>query len=416
MRGSRRSGRALLVVTLAFVGASAAQARQQEHRLETACGERCELRLSTHRLLELRNDEPDVRLRFGGRFHLDGAQIFDDLTPMQSGWLVRRARPEFRARFFDVLRFKVDYEFAPNRQGWRNVWGRVAPHEVVWLKGGNFIAPFGMEEGSSSNHLPFMERSLMSALTPGFQSGGAVGVRGQLGRSARRHRYTLTAMVGVAPFSSGEDDRHRSEHVSVSARATYAPLAKKRHVIHLGGSVEYRRLEQGSIWRARSRPESSIAEAILGTAWLDDVASTLSGGVELAWLKGSFWAQGEFATTRLMRTGGSSDARLWGGYAQAGWVLTGERRRYSRGSGRIRGPIPDHVLGAVEVAVRVSHLDLIDADLTGGRATDLTLGVNWYLRRNLRLMFNYVFVDARVRRTLEQDRPHILQGRFALFF
>ena len=42
--------------------------------------------------------------------------------------------------------------------------------------------------------------------------------------------------------------------------------------------------------------------------------------------------------------------------------------------------------------------------------------MNWYLRQNLRLMVNYVFVDARVRNTLERDRPHIVQGRFAVFF
>ena len=78
--------------------------------------------------------------------------------------------------------------------------------------------------------------------------------------------------------------------------------------------------------------------------------------------------------------------------------------------------MPDRAFGALEIGVRVSHLDLVDQDIVGGTATNVTFGVNWYLRQNLRFMFNYVFSDARVRRTLERDRPHILQGRFALFF
>ena len=106
-------------------------AAQEEKRASFECGEQCEIRLSTNRLLEVRNDEPDVRLRFGGRFHMDGAAIIDDTVPMSNGWRVRRARPEFRARFFEVLKLKVDYEFAPDRQGWRNVWGRYAPTDWV---------------------------------------------------------------------------------------------------------------------------------------------------------------------------------------------------------------------------------------------------------------------------------------------
>ncbi len=402
---------ALLVMSTANDG----EARQQEKRAGLECGERCEIRLSTNRLLEVRHDEPDVRLRFGGRFHLDGAATFDDLTPMDDGWRVRRARPEFRARLFEVVNLKVDYEFAPDRQGWRNVWARVTPHEAVWVQGGNFITPFGLEEWSSSNHLLFMERALPSALAPGFQTGGAIGVRGKLGRSNSRHRFTLATMVGTAPFSSGEDDRHKSEHVSISARATYAPLARRKRVFHLGGSFEWRSLQTGSVWRVRSRPESSIAEAILGTVRLGDVDSTISGAGEVAWIHRSLSVQAEAITTRLRRTG-APDALLWGAYGQVGWIVTGEHRRYSRNTARIRGPVPDRLLGAVELGVRVSHLDLIDQDIAGGRATDVTAGVNWYLRQNLRLMANYVFVDARVRGSLAQDRPHIVQGRFAVFF
>ena len=41
-----------------------------------------------------------------------------------------------------------------------------------------------------------------------------------------------------------------------------------------------------------------------------------------------------------------------------------------------------------------SYLDLDDNDLAGGRLWDVTLGVNWYLYPNLRLMFNYIHGDV----------------------
>jgi len=391
-------------------------ARQEEKRAAVDCGERCEVRLSTNRLLEIRHDEPDVRLRFGGRLHVDGAAFIDDVTPMSNGWLLRRGRPEFRARLFEIVKLKVDYEFASNRSGWRNLWARVTPTDFVSVQGGNFVAPFGLEDDASSNHSLFMERSIASALSPSFQTGGAVGVRRYFGRSKRRHRYTLSTMVGTAPLASLENDRHKSEHVGVTARATWAPIAKKRRVLHFGGSLEYRSLADASTWRVRTRPESSIAAALLNTGRLTDVASTFSGALEAAWLHGPFDVQGEFMSTRLQRRGGAANARMWGAYGQIGWLVTGEHRRYSRSTARIRGPIPDRAFGAVEIGVRVSHLDLVDQDISGGRATDVTFGLNWYLRQNLRVMFNYIFVDARLPTTLETDRPHVFQGRFAVFF
>jgi phosphate-selective porin OprO/OprP len=42
------------------------------------------------------------------------------------------------------------------------------------------------------------------------------------------------------------------------------------------------------------------------------------------------------------------------------------------------------------VAFRVSHVDLDDSPIQGGRLTDLTCGVNWYLNPYLRVQTNYI--------------------------
>jgi phosphate-selective porin OprO/OprP len=51
--------------------------------------------------------------------------------------------------------------------------------------------------------------------------------------------------------------------------------------------------------------------------------------------------------------------------------------------------------GAWEVAARVSYVNVTDADIAGGRLTDLTLGVNWYWNPNAKLQFNYIHAFAR---------------------
>jgi phosphate-selective porin OprO/OprP len=72
---------------------------------------------------------------------------------------------------------------------------------------------------------------------------------------------------------------------------------------------------------------------------------------------------------------------------------------------------PKRRWGALELALRYSALNLVDENVIGGDEQNLTFGLNWYLNRNLRMMFNFVQVDADLRNTLETDRPRIYQLR-----
>jgi phosphate-selective porin OprO/OprP len=372
---------------------------------------------STKRGLRLRFQDPKISLRIGGRFHYDFVAAEDDVTRIQKfNSDIRRGRLYLSGQVFDDFAFKIDREFAPDRRGWRNIWGRYRIRKGLSLKVGNIVAPFGMENIVASNFSTFMERAASSNLSPSFQTGVLLSAKGRFGDRNNRHRWTLTGGWMMQPLGQSSDDLHSTKHNSFVSRVTYAPLARKRRVIHFGGAIEVRDTRDKSLYRISSRPGSSQVRSLLRTGGIADVDTAVTFGLEGAAIYGPFTLQGEYMRTALQRSGGNKDLAFDGGYVQASVVLTGERRRYSRSSAVIGGVKPRSAWGAVEVGLRFSTLDLNDDAVRGGSADSWTVGVNWYLRENVRLMLNYVAVDARIGSPSQSDRPKIAEARLQLFF
>ena len=143
--------------------------------------------------------------------------------------------------------------------------------------------------------------------------------------------------------------------------------------------------------------------------------------VKAAFIQGPYSLQAEYIVTKVEREGGFSDARFNGWYVFASWLVTGETRPWLSEIGNSGQIIPNHKLGAVELALRYSSIDLTDNDILGGKERNLTLGLNWYAHQQVRLMVNYIFVwadddandDGLV---LGGDNPQILQARLQVHF
>jgi phosphate-selective porin OprO/OprP len=74
--------------------------------------------------------------------------------------------------------------------------------------------------------------------------------------------------------------------------------------------------------------------------------------------------------------------------------------------------------GALEVGVRLSMTDLNDRDVVGGKETNVTLGVNWYLDKSVRLSANLVHaIDLNKPGSPDSgDHPTAIVGRLQYQF
>jgi phosphate-selective porin OprO/OprP len=356
----------------------------------------------------------DSSIRLGGRFFLDYAHFDEDQTDLEDKLDVRQARLYLDGRAGDDWRAKVEYEFSNALEaGFRNVWLEYDGISRTLLRAGNFTMPYGLEELTSSNQLIFGERSLASALAPSYGTGAVAATRGKLfGRS----RWLLSGGGFIESFARDSYDRHDSDHTSFTGRGVFDPYVRKHRVVHLGGSINYSDIRGDDTWRVSKRPGTALAPKLLDIT-LSNVDTVTSFGAEAAILFGPLLVQGEYLQSDVERESDSTldDPTFTGGYVQGSFVLTGESHKYSRKTATFGGLKPRSKWGAVELAARWGSLDLTNSGVRGGKATDLTFGVNWYLRSNMRLLFNYVRVNSELSGTLEDDDPQIYLFRFMYF-
>jgi len=343
--------------------------------------------------------DDDRYVRLGGRIHYDVARYSDDVTLLEDDQDFRRARLILRAGF-DDWQFRADYDVGLV-DGWRSLYVRYGGWDRIRVTAGNQVTPFSIDELSSSNDLAFMERSLASALSPAMLTGVSVRTWGK----------NWSATAGVFGDELSELDRRTADGTSVIGRFTYAPIRKRRQVLHFGLAHEYRSIDTNTEVRLRARPESRLTdERLVDTGAIAGADSLSTTGLELMAILDSVRLQTEYM--RLSLDAGPESADFSGGYIQASWLATGERYRYSRSRGVPTAVRPRGDWGALEFSVRYSMLDLDDGLVTGGEQTQLTAAVSLYLNEYLRTSLNYSRYDAAPNRDGIDEDGSILMFRF----
>lgn len=329
------------------------------------------------------------KLKFGGRLQGDytfvsADDVFGDL---EDGFEFRRARLFFSGVVYDRVEFKAQYDFAGGDAsakdlyvGLLNDWGT--------LRFGHYKEYFSLEEQTSSKYITFLERSLpVEAFSPSRNAG--VGVHGS---SGDRFNWGVGAFYDADDFGESVDE----DNTNLTGRFAFRPIHSDdgTRVLHLGVAASQQ--ERDGTLRFRTRPEAHLSSRLVDTGSFEGDSSTLLGG-EVAGVFGPFWFASEYiqADTDAPAVG---DPTFDGGYAQAGWFLTGESRAFKASSGAFdrNKPKADYGkgAGAWEIAVRYSTIDLTDAGVTGGEQSDVTAALNWYLNPVTRLMLNFVRADV----------------------
>jgi len=336
--------------------------------------------------LQLATEDGEFAVKIGGRIQVDSAWYDEDGTAMGNGTEIRRARLYLQGKMYRDWGYKLQYDFTGSgRGGIKDAFLSYNGFENIELKAGNFKDPFMLQEQTSSKHITFTERSLVDAFSAGRHIGAMVSTKYQ-------HWTAAVGFFGEAvnTLASGND-----EGWGIAGRTTFAPINQKTNVIHFGVAADYRETGDKESVRFKQQPETHISGInIVDTGTITGAENYLKLGAEFAVVEGAFSAQAEYIWTHIARDI-ETDLDFYGWYVEAAYFLTGESRRYKKGKFAAVSPrsiVGRNGIGAWQLAARYGMINLNDADINGGEAESVTIGLNWLPTPTLRFSGNYVKV------------------------
>ena len=341
-------------------------------------------RLSLFRPLEGGIDTPLIHTQIHGYLMVDAA-AYSNSGLGQTDVNVRRADINFQRQLWRDWLFYADAQLVDWHLEFKDVYLRKQTQRFGIVTLGNQQEPFGLEQYGSFRNTTFLERSTSSAIAPSRSVGAT---------SSDFHGPWIWS---YGFFTAGTKDEGRQQRgLAITGRIAYV-LHAGQGLYHMAVDFSDRRFGPNNEQRFNSAPEVALSSGsyFLDTHGIEGSDRVRRFGLEAARVSGPFSWQAEYMSARLQRNSGLPSLNFTGWYAYASWVITGESRDYRQSNATFGQVTPrvawnGHGGGALEVAARLSQTDLNDHDVFGGKETNLTLGINWYLDKSVRLSANIV--------------------------
>ncbi|WP_310991546.1 OprO/OprP family phosphate-selective porin [Aequorivita marina] len=368
---------------------------------------------------KLTSQDNQFALKFGGRIMVDHAYLFqndalsENFGPLvsKSGTEIRRARLFFSGDIYENTHFKFQVDFAGDEVSIKDVYIGFSNIPIVGnLQIGHFKEPFRLSSVTSSKFTTFMEPAQNTAFAQSRNNGIMV--------SNNFLDKRLSAQLSTfRNANNNSDDAFADDGYIITGRLTGLAIRnnQKNKLLHLGIGYSYRKPESKE-YQVAARPGAHLAPKYISTGTLENVDAINLINLEAAYLHGPFSFQGEYLNasveTHLQNLNFSNY------YGEISYFITGESKNYKGsydGFGRVKPKKnfnkKDRGAGAWEIAFRYSNTNLTDAYIAGGKQTDITLGLNWYINPVTKLMINHVWAN-----TDNQGNANILQGRIQIDF
>jgi phosphate-selective porin len=344
-----------------------------------------------------------TRIDFRARFQADlrGSEASVDLPEEETGLDIAKRRVGIAGEIRNAVDFQIEAELGSDDL-WRDVYANYRQYNAVQVQGGRFKLPFSLDENTSSTNLDFVYRSrAASELAPGRDFG--IMVHGRVLDRALAYEAGVFDHDGRNARTQEPEGRVYGGR-TLAARVTFQPFrAEKswRNDFQVGAALTGSSLEEG-LPDLRGRTSLNV-RFYRPDVWVEGHRRRV--GAELRWRPGPFSVKSEYIRVTDERLGQSVDDTdlsplvATGWYVSGTWALTGEHK--ANGLDTPRRPVLRGGVGAIELAARLERLAFGSAAdsqppsggpraevVAGNSDRIVTVGVNWYLNRWVKVQFN----------------------------
>jgi phosphate-selective porin OprO/OprP len=371
-----------------------------------------------------------LRLDFGTKIQADKMNPGDDPVAFDD-FILKRARVGVDGELFKYFQFSLERELTSNgdlkvtaqssKTQWRDVYGEIKFADALQIRGGRFKIPFSLDQLTGVSNNDFIYRSLGGDyLAPARDVGGMV--------HGRLFKRGLNYQAGI--FEHDGDNSRSNKQAggdrTTAVRVTGTPLRRVTKALNLDEA------EFGANFATTDVKDSSfLPNGLRGRTVLSQFAffepvfvkgTRNRYGADLDWTRHQFGARAEYMLVSEQRTGqglrGNTvpDAKAHAYYVQGTWIVTGDKK--DRPVDPKKPLITGGGVGAIELAARYERI-WFNSKATGEPAfsnsraevilpsgdTVLTLGVNWYVNRWVKLQLNGIHEDLQ-----DPGRTPLLDG------
>jgi phosphate-selective porin OprO/OprP len=379
-------------------------------------------------------------LRIRGNIQADGRYYIDEKTDTADtpdAFVLRRIRPSFEGSVGEKFGYRILIDFANNGVQLLDGHGTYKHSDAFSLLFGKAKSPFDLERLVSQTNLLFIERSYPTQLGPnrdtGFQLSGDV-LDGRLS-------YQTAYLDGASDGDSVETDINDGKDAVV--RLFTHPFKNSEDSLFkgLGFGAAYsqgtREVGSGAI---RAYTSNALVNFFQYNATVRPDGDHTRVSPQAYFYKGPFGILASYTESEqeLINTAAVTPASLCGNFTTKAWAVTANYVLTGEDTGYNSNPKPGQdfnlsagTWGAWEIAVRAAQLT-VDSDAFAGAGSgafanrntqaesvdSYSLGLNWYLNRNLKasLNFEHSAFDAASGSTADFDDEIAVLSRVQLSF
>lgn len=219
----------------------------------------------------------------------------------------------------------------------------------------------------------------------------------KLGVTYHYYQKQLYASTGIYTYNDINKIGKNKKNAFVStSRLVLRPWMEKERILHFGGAFTFRSKAVNKEADTEKTIKSDGVTSLFGTplleAKLKNPETEYRGILELIFSGSRYLVQGEYFLNVYHLSGQKASFRPYGGYLQSSYLLIGTGFQYDPVYAIPGRPSSNQ---ALEITARYNYTNLNDekAGIYGGKESDLSLGINFYLNKyiGIKCSGSYVF-------------------------